>query len=68
VESQKILHAIEELYFFKRYKEALNITQQVLEGELMDEFRKVLEDYERRCVVRIDKTKKGSEESKSRNL
>lgn len=56
IESQKILHAIEELYFFRRYDEALNVTMKALEGELSAEFRKILEDYQRRCQVKMGKS------------
>jgi hypothetical protein len=52
-ESQKILHAVEELYFLKRYEDALGVVNQALEGELVDEFRGVLERYRRRCKARL---------------
>jgi hypothetical protein len=55
-ESQTILHAIEELYFFKRYQEALKIVQEALNGELISEFRKLLEDYKARCQNKLQKT------------
>jgi hypothetical protein len=55
-ESQTILHAIEELYFFKRYEEALKIVQEALNGELISEFRKTLEDYKARCQNKLQKT------------
>lgn len=55
-ESQTILHAIEELYFFKRYEEALKIVQEALNGELISEFRKILEDYKMRCQNKLQKT------------
>ena len=52
-ESQTILHAIEELYFFKRYEEALKITEEALKGELIRDFRKTLEDYKMSCQKKI---------------
>ena len=52
-ESQTILHAIEELYFFKRYEEALKITEEALKGELIRDFRKTLEDYKMSCLKKI---------------
>jgi hypothetical protein len=55
-ESQTILHAIEELYFFKRYQEALKIVQEALNGELISEFRKILEDCKARCQNKLQKT------------
>jgi hypothetical protein len=55
-ESQTILHAIEELYFFKRYQEALKIVQEALNGELISEFRKTLEDYKARCQNKLQET------------
>ena len=54
-ESQSILHAIEELYFFRRYEEALKIIGDALKGELIEEFRKSLEDYKIRCQAKVDK-------------
>jgi len=51
--SQVILHSIEELYFFKKYDEAIEVTEKALEGKLQDEFRKILEDYHRRCLARL---------------
>lgn len=51
--SQTILHAIEELYFYRRYDEALALSNQSLEGELDPEFRKTLEGYRGRCLVKL---------------
>jgi hypothetical protein len=48
-ESQTIMHAIEELYFFKRYEEALKIVEEALKGNLIQDFRKTLEDYRMKC-------------------
>jgi len=52
-ESQIILHAIEELYFFRRYEEALKIVGEALKGKLIPDFRKTLEDYRTRCQKKI---------------
>jgi len=56
-ESQTILHAIEELYFFRRYREALDMAQKALAGELDVEFRKTLDDYRRRCEAKAQRPK-----------
>ena len=52
-ESQIILHAIEELYFFRRYEEALKLVEESLKGKLIAEFRTTLEDYKTRCQKKI---------------
>lgn len=52
-ESQTILHAIEELYFFRRYEEALKVVEEALKGKLISDFRKLLEDYRMRCQTKI---------------
>jgi hypothetical protein len=52
-ESQTIMHAIEELYFFRRYEEALKITDEALKGKLIEDFRKTLEDYRMRSQKKI---------------
>jgi hypothetical protein len=51
--SQSILHAIEELYFFKRYEEARSLADDVLMGKLNDEFRQIVEGYRGRCECKI---------------
>jgi hypothetical protein len=55
-ESQIILHAIEELYFFKRYEEALKIVHEALKGKLIEDFKKILEDYRTRCQNKFQNT------------
>jgi hypothetical protein len=55
-ESQTILHAIEELYFFKKYVEALKIVEEALKGKLIKDFTKILEDYKARCQKKIQNT------------
>jgi hypothetical protein len=52
-ESQTILHAIEELYFFKRYEEARQVAEDILKGELNEEFRKMVLDYRVRCEAKM---------------
>lgn len=61
IESQTMLHAIEELYFFKRYEEALEVTEDALKGELVADFRKTLEEYRSRCQAKIGKALKQKE-------
>ena len=51
-ETQEILHAVEELYFFKRYDEAVEFVEGVLksgQGWLDEEMRTLLRYYEGRC-------------------
>jgi hypothetical protein len=55
-ESQTILHAIEELYFFKRHEEALKVVEEALKGKLIEDFTKTLEDYKARCEKKIQNT------------
>jgi hypothetical protein len=57
-ESQKILHAIEELYFFRRYEEALKLACDVLKGKLDEQFRSVVESYREKCEVKVKKVTK----------
>ena len=52
-QSQTILHAIEELYFFRRYEEAENVASAVLEGKLSEEFRTVVEGYRAKCGAKL---------------
>ncbi|KAG0652047.1 hypothetical protein D0Z07_1054 [Hyphodiscus hymeniophilus] len=52
-ESQMILHAIEELYFFRRYEEARQLSNDVLKGKLNGEFRGVLEKYRAKCEAQL---------------
>jgi hypothetical protein len=52
-QSEAILRAIEELYFFRNYEKAAMVTVKALEGELQDDFREILEDYQRRCETKL---------------
>lgn len=50
-----MLYAIEELYFLRRFEEAIETAAKVLESEkLGDEFRSVVEGYKARCVRRLE--------------
>lgn len=51
--SQTILHAIEELYFFKRYDEAWNVACDALKGKLNEDFRGVIEGYREKCEAKV---------------
>ncbi|KAM7203761.1 hypothetical protein V8F33_002076 [Rhypophila sp. PSN 637] len=57
-EAQEILHAVEELYFFRRYTDGLDFTQRVLGDDdsscpLDDETKSLLKYYGERCKQRI---------------
>lgn len=56
-EAQALLHAVEELYFFRRYGEGAAFVRRVLNGDgaapgLDEDTRKMLRYYETRCVQR----------------
>ncbi|KAH6722394.1 hypothetical protein BKA61DRAFT_729751 [Leptodontidium sp. MPI-SDFR-AT-0119] len=52
--SQTILHAIEELYFYRRYEEAKSVTVEALKADgLIVEFRKTLEGYLEKCDAKL---------------
>lgn len=53
-EGQELLHAVEELYFFRRFEEAISLVGRIFEGEgggdgLDGDVRDLLRTYERRC-------------------
>lgn len=50
-----MLHAVEELYFFGRFNEAVDFLGRVQEDAegLGDEAKQTLEGYERRCKERL---------------
>lgn len=52
-ESQTMLHAIEELYFFRKYEEARKVADEVLKGKLNQDFRRIVNDYRGRCECRL---------------
>ncbi|KAK3685773.1 hypothetical protein B0T22DRAFT_466493 [Podospora appendiculata] len=58
--NQELLHAVEELYFFRRYEEAVNFVHDVLmsEGEggaglLEEDTTKLLRYYQAKCSQRL---------------
>ena len=57
--TQELVHAVEELYFFKRYDEAAALVRRVFSegnGDVLDrESKKLLRDYESRCLGRLAK-------------
>jgi len=64
--SQTILHAIEELYFYRRYEEARTTTVEALKAEgLIPEFRKTLEGYLERCEAKLSGERKGEKQTSS---
>jgi len=50
---QTILHAIEELYFQRRYKEARGVAEEALRGQLGAEVRGVVDGYRERCERKL---------------
>mgnify|MGYP005988983613 FL=1 len=57
---QEILHAVEELYFFRRWKEATEFLTEVLDGEsaaaLDNDTLVLLRKYETKCKQRLEKS------------
>ena len=51
---QKILHAIEQLYFYRRYEEAAKFASKALEGDMGEEWREAIESYRVRCQAKAD--------------
>lgn len=63
-EAQELLHAVEELYFYRRFEEAAAFVGRVFEGEggasgLDGEVADVLRSYERKCLVRLGRNTGG---------
>ncbi|KAJ4423575.1 hypothetical protein N0V82_001741 [Gnomoniopsis sp. IMI 355080] len=59
-ESQGLLHAVEELYFYKRFDEAIAFIGRVFDGApdaegLDGEVREVLRLYERKCILKVER-------------
>lgn len=56
MEIQELLHAVEELYFFRRYQEAIDFSARVLNGDsrdaLDDESLQLLEKYQAKCKAK----------------
>lgn len=59
-EAQELLHAVEELYFFRRYEEGAALVQRMFEGEgggegLDEEVAAMLRSYETKCHEKLRK-------------
>ncbi|KAK7746304.1 hypothetical protein SLS53_002263 [Cytospora paraplurivora] len=57
-EAQELLHAVEELYFYRRYEEAVAFVGRVFEGVgagegLERDVRDLLKTYEKKCQGRL---------------
>lgn len=57
-EAQELLHAVEELYFFRRFEEAVSLVAKIFEGEgggdgLDGDVRGLLTTYEKRCNEKL---------------
>lgn len=57
-QAQELLHAVEELYFFRRYSEGADFVRKVLHdgpvGDKLDEdTRELLAYYERKCTEKM---------------
>ncbi|KAJ6780611.1 hypothetical protein PWT90_03495 [Aphanocladium album] len=54
---QEVLHAVEELYFFRRYQEAVDFSGEILQGDsrgvLDAESLQLLEKYEVKCKAKL---------------
>lgn len=66
----EILYAVEELYFYRRYAEAVAFIRQASSGEfgtsgLDQDTRKMLAVYEARCVDRAERVAQGDQKSKA---
>lgn len=60
-EGQELMHAVEELYFYRRYGEAVAFIGRVFEGAgeavgLDRDVRDLLSAYERKCLAKMDET------------
>lgn len=63
-QGQAVMHAVEELYFLRRYAEAREFLRTVLErgdGGIGGELRATLEGYEKRCEERLAEQVGGEE-------
>ncbi|KAK9445457.1 hypothetical protein VB005_00568 [Metarhizium brunneum] len=58
--TQELIHAVEELYFFRRYQEGADLVKRALENggaETLDnDSRQLLESYEKKCSQKIAKS------------
>lgn len=60
-EAQELLHAVEELYFYRRYEEGAMLVQRMFEGEgsgegLDGEVAAMLKGYETKCRDKMSKS------------
>jgi hypothetical protein len=51
---QIIMHAIEQLYFYRRYREASDLAGKALQGELAEDHRRAIASYQARCIAKLD--------------
>ncbi|RSL86153.1 hypothetical protein CEP51_002977 [Fusarium floridanum] len=53
---QELIHAVEELYFFRRYHEAAQLATEALAGSggLDRDSRQLLDVYQRKCQNKLD--------------
>ena len=61
-EGLELLHAVEELYFLRRYDEAVAFVGRVFDGEgggegLERDVRDLLKAYEEKCLGRLGQTR-----------
>lgn len=59
-EAQELLHAVEELYFFRRFEEAASLVGRIFEGEaggngLDGDIADLLRTYERKCNEKLSR-------------
>lgn len=57
-EAQELLHAVEELYFFRRFGEAVSLVGKIFDGEgsgdgLDGDVQDLLRTYERKCNEKL---------------
>lgn len=57
-EGQELLHAVEELYFYRRFDEAVALIRRIFEGAhdvtgLDGDVKDVLRLYERKCTAKL---------------
>ncbi|ELR01897.1 hypothetical protein VC83_03941 [Pseudogymnoascus destructans] len=50
---QTIIHAIEQLYFYDDFREASELAEKALEGDLEADYKKTIESYHVRCVAKL---------------
>lgn len=60
-EAQELLHAVEELFFFKRYDQAVAFVRKVCDGEgnregLDGDIRDLLITYEKKCLGKLGRS------------